>query len=126
MSVRSKLFSAVNISSVLTKAPGGIHAGGSLTGAPVTRPFIVYRVQVEDPALRGDDGDEATRTTAEFWVYDDPGTYTRVEDVLATLKTVLASVTSLRCTWLGTSPELSDDQMKAIVKYATFQIGDLS
>jgi hypothetical protein len=126
VTVRDEVYAVANHASVTSLAPGGLMSGGSLTGIVTVRPYIVYRVQDENPALRGDDEtDVATRTQVHFWVYDEPGSYKRIETVIAAIKARMKAATTIRAMWLNTSQELPDDEQKAIVKYVTFEVGDL-
>jgi hypothetical protein len=120
MSVRQNVYNVLNDVSVTSLIPGGIHAAGSLTGSEFPRPFLAYRVGAEVPALRGDDFEEATETTVQVWVYDKPGSYKTIEQVLEAVRARFRVTVALRSRWLGDSDEFADDEQKAILKYGTF------
>lgn len=126
MSVRQKTHTALNVPTLTNLLPGGLHAGGSLTGPPSARPWAVYRVQNINPALRGDDNTQAKDTVLEVWVYDDPGTFTRIEAALDVVEVLIVGSAELRCRYIGTSNELPDDELKAIFKNISFQVGELA
>lgn len=127
MSVRQNVYNVLNHSSVTTllaDGASGIHAGASLTGVPYPLPYLVYRVQTSVSELRGDDGDQAALTTVEVWVYDKPGTYKIIEQVLDAVKARFAVSDVLRSRWNGDSIELSDDELKAVVKYGSYGVAE--
>lgn len=125
MSVRQKVYNTLNVSALLTVAPGGVKAAGSLTGPAPVRPFVIYRVQDETPGLRGDDDVPAKTTNVQIWVYDDPGTFTRIEAALEIVEELMRSASGLRCTWQGRSGELPDDEQKAITKNVSYGVGEI-
>lgn len=63
---------------------------------------------------------------AEVWVYDEPGSYDRIDTIIDLLHGELVGPVpepgKVSCEWAGDSGELADDQMKAIVRNATFQL----
>jgi len=127
MSVRQNVYDILNHASVTALLAGGaagIHAGSSLEGAPYPFPYLIYRVQDSAPDLRGDDGDVQSATRLEIWVYDTPGTYKTIENVLAAAKARFPHSVALRSRWTGDSVELADDEMKAIVKYGTYAVAE--
>lgn len=103
-----------------------VFAGGALSGAPAERPFIIYRLQEVTPELRDADDVIASSQNAEVWVYDEPGSYDRIDailtDVVSALSGVVAEPGAVCATWQGNSPELSDDEMKAITRNASFRL----
>lgn len=125
MTVRDKVYAALNQPSLTNQLPGGLFAAGSMTGSVSQRPWAVYRINDETSQLRGDEEDAAKRTSAQVWVYDEPGSFKRIEQILETVLVLMKNASGLRTRWLGTSAELPDDEFKAIVKYATFQVGEI-
>lgn len=101
-------------------------SGGSLTLVPSARPFIIYRLNGETPALK--DGFETIRTTnfCEVWVYDEPGSYDRIDEIIDAVKSemvgMIVATGACACEWIGNSRELADDVFKAIVRNATFKL----
>jgi hypothetical protein len=123
MSVRQNVFGVLNdatVTALLAGGAAGIHAGASLEGSEFPRPFLVYRVGIELPVLRGDDFEEASDTNVQIWVYDAPGSYKKIEQILDAVRARFRVVDALRSRWLGDSEELADDEQKAILKYGTF------
>lgn len=116
MTTRQAVWNALNVPELTDQLPGGLRAGGSLTGPPTKRPFAVYRMNVTNPSLRGDDDVEARDETVEVWVHDDPGSYVRIEAILETVEALLKASAALRCRYNAESAELADDEMKTIVK----------
>lgn len=125
MNWRAWIFPKLQAASLSVPA-SSVFAGGSLTGAPASRPFIIYRLQGTDPLLRDDMDAVSSSTFAEVWVYDEPGSYDRIDailtDVVASLSGAVASPGAVACQWQGNSPELSDDDLKAITRNATFRL----
>ena len=103
-----------------------VFAGGSLTGAPAVRPFIVYRLQDKQSAINDGFASVASRQFAEVWVYDEPGAYDTIDsiltDVVANLSGARTDPGAVCCEWQGNSPELADDELKAITRNATFRL----
>lgn len=126
MTVRQAAYDVLNVAPVTTQLPGGLVAGGSLTGKVALRPFAVYRVQEATPVLRGDDGTERRQNVLQVWVYDEPGSYARIEAILRTIETQLVQATTLRAIWLSDSAELPDEDQKAIVKNSSYVVREIS
>lgn len=127
MSVRQNVYGILNdasITALLAGGADGIHAGGSLTGAPYPFPFLIYRIQDEFSALRGDDDDHATDTQVQVWVYDKPGSYKTIELVLDAVRAAFRSSADVRARWTGDSQEFNDDEFKAILKYGSYSVAE--
>lgn len=103
-----------------------ILAGGSLTGSPTDRPFIVYRIGSEIPRLRDGFTAVTSSRTAEVWVYDDSGSYDRIDTILDEVKALLpgpvASLGATACEWISNGGEIADDEIKALCKVGSYQL----
>lgn len=103
-----------------------VFAGGALAEVPAVRPFIVYRLNNKTAAMRDNDRAIATFDVLDVWVYDNPGSYDRIETTLEAVKVQLvgqvASVGAIACSWQGDSGELADDALKAITKNSTYRL----
>ena len=118
---------------VLALVPvGSIMSGGSLTGTPKDRPFIVIRVQDETPELRDDGKAVASSRNCAIWVYDEPGSYDRIDDIIeaiqATLQGQVVTIgaddfgAGIAAIWSGDSPELADDELAAITRNTNYRL----
>lgn len=111
---------------VACAAPIPVHAGGSINGPLPALPALVYRLQSKEPRLRDGEDVVASVQTLEVWAYDEPGSYDRIDNLLANARQWLtqdiAEEGAVACSWTGDSPELSDDAMKAIVRNSTFRL----
>lgn len=106
--------------------PAAVFAGGSITTSPNERPFIIYRIGANSPRLRDASNPVATSRFAEVWVYDDHGSYDRIDSILGTIRGELvgqvASPDKTCCEWIGDSIELADDELNAITRNSVFQL----
>lgn len=107
-------------------APASVFAGGSITVAPETKPFVIYRIGANAPRLRDGGSPVATARFAEVWVYDDPGAYDRIDSILGTIRGQLVGPVpepdKTCCEWIGDSGELADDALGAITRNSVFQL----
>lgn len=128
MTVRQKVFDGLTgtpaLLSLLAEGAAGVRAGGSVTGRIPLRPFIIYRIQEMFSALKGDDADLVTHTNVEIWVYDEPGSFTRIEDTLAVIMGLMPNIAGLKAQFRGVSGELPDDDQKAITKNVVYACWD--
>ena len=103
-----------------------VRAGGSITEPPEGFPFIVYRLQDKTARLKDDMLPVRTQQFCEVWVYDEPGSYDRIDTIIQLLRDELCGVVAqpgkVACEWSGDSGELADDAWKAIVRNTTFQL----
>jgi hypothetical protein len=103
-----------------------VKAAGSLTGSPPSHPFVLYRIGGQVPRINAADRPFIADQDAQVWVYDEPGSYNRIESYLDWLRRelpgqVVAVEGAHACVWQGTSGELADDEFKSAVKFATFK-----
>jgi hypothetical protein len=109
-----------------------IVGGGSLTGSPRRRPFVVIRVNDEFPELRDDGKAVATSRSAAIWAYDEPGSYDRIDSILEVAKDVLQGQvlsigadefpSGIAALWTNDSIELADDELAAITRSSTYRL----
>lgn len=130
MTVRQKVYDGLigsaPLTALLAVGANGVVAGGSVDGRIENRPFVVYRIQEKFSALRGDDADEVLHTNVEIWVYDEPGTYTRIEAALEVIMALVPNIVGLKAVFRGVSGELPDDEMKAITKNVVYECSERS
>jgi len=133
MNWRQWIFSKLTTeASLIAVVPAvSVHAGGSITSAPLNKPFVIYRLQEEVPRLNDEDRPLATSRSGEVWVYDDPGSYDRIDDYLKLVRDKIAGQVigvegGIACGWQGESPELSDDEFKCITRFGSFQLTGVS
>jgi hypothetical protein len=128
MSVRQKVYDGLvgtpALLSLLAEGAAGVRAGGSLEGRIDQRPFVIYRIQEMFAALRGDDSHVVTHTNVEIWVYDEPGTFTRIEAALAVIMGLMPNIVGLKAEFRGVSGELPDDDQKAVTKNVVYACWD--
>lgn len=119
-----------------------IAAAGSIEGAPKERPFILIRVGDETPELRDNAVAIATSRTASIWVYDEPGSYDLIDEIIDIIKSILqceversldaTSVPTIEDTvffsggtqsiWENDSLELADDVWSAITRNTNYRL----
>jgi hypothetical protein len=102
-----------------------VFAAGSITAPPMSRPFVIYRIQGDRPRLDDNARPLATSRSAEIWAYDDPGSYDRIESYLKEVRALAGQVIDplgIACEWQGESGELADDELKCITKFASLQL----
>lgn len=124
MTVRQRIYDGLighaPLTSLLAEGVGGVKAGSSLTGRESERPFVIYRCQEVFSALRGDDEPQVLHTNVEIWVYDEPGSFSLIEDILVVTMALVPTIPNLRAEFRGLSGELPDDEMKAITKNVVY------
>lgn len=113
-------------SGLVTATPGGIHQSRSIKEVPALKPYIMYRYLADTPRLRGDDSDRTGQRSFMVMVHDVPGSYVRIDSVLALVKALFSDVDSpaddvIRCTWTDTSEDFSDEAMGTILKWHRFR-----
>lgn len=113
-----------NRASLTEILPATSHYGaGSLNVAPEVRPWLIIKMTDEDPVP----GMKMARFQgAEIWVYDDPGSYSRIDVLLEEVRKALLDnrpvTDGMIAVWEGNSPELADDQFGAIGRFASFRL----
>lgn len=125
MSVRKLAFEAVaGNAEVLALVPAEQWvARGALTER-LTTPFVVYAIGEELPAPG-----PVRRTTVEFWVHDEPGDYTRIDDILEAIKVAAESTLQsegygyrmMVVEWTGNSGDLSDEGLHTATRTGGFR-----
>lgn len=108
----------------------GVTPEATLAGdvdTPVGRPFLNLKWGSNLPSFR----EQVTiQTTLAVWVHDTPADYSRIDQILARLRTVLQSLEGVVdgtsevqvITWNNDGPDLQDDGHRTIVKVANFSV----
>lgn len=103
-----------------------IYGGGALTGHPGAVPFVVLRFGPEVERA----GRAAREKECAVWVHDDPGSYLRIDEVLAAVRWALVGSVSeagaIAVEWQGTSPDLADDVMDTITRNTSYALTERS
>jgi hypothetical protein len=110
----------------LTLPPTSVFAGGALTEVPSVYPYMIYRVQGEQPRIKDDGQSVRSQQPLEVWVYDQTGSYDRIDAMLRAVRLLLtgpvSEVGAIACEWLSDGPELFDDELKALVKVGSYNL----
>lgn len=104
-----------------------VFQGESLDSAPVTKPFLIYRLGNSSPDNKVP---QARRQYLTVYVHDaaKPGDYTKIDEgVDAVINTLVAAPPSpenfLICArYLETSADFDDREMGTILRYVRFQL----
>jgi hypothetical protein len=115
-----------NLGPLLTIVDGveQIYGPGRLEGSPVKKPFVNVASESEIPApIPG-----RSVSSWAVYVHDDPGDYGRIQEALKAIRAALApDVGGVGqhlggiCRWAGDSPGYSDEVLKTIYRYSTYQ-----
>lgn len=108
---------------VIAQVPANrIFSGGALTGREGTTPFIVIRLLSMNMELS--EG-TAHSQTAEIWAHDKPGSYGRIDSILAAVRAALVGQVALSggiaCRWQGDSTDFADDDLGTITRNSAFR-----
>lgn len=114
----------------LTVPQTRVMAGGALDGPPASRPYVIYRFLDEGVQIKDDSRPVAKDQIVQVWVYDDPGSYDRIDSIMDALESGMpgpvvqhADYTGcIAVNWNGRGPELFDDEMKAITRFALLSL----
>jgi len=90
---------------------------------PQQRPFLQLRWGRNDEGLY-----TSTRRSLVIWVHDEPGDYTRIDNIILRLRALLPSLVPSRddngwlqgVEWTGDSEDLTDDGHKTIARNTSF------
>lgn len=107
--------------------PGGVHASTSLAKTPELKPFLMYRSVAHRPGDRGDDADINRNETYLVFVHDVPGSYVKIDAILAKLKLVFNNTKDGaagvgRSLWVEDSEDFRDEDMGTIMRYARITV----
>lgn len=106
-----------------------IYGGGSLLAPPETKPFLVIRLEPEDPGpFPG-----VSRQRASLWAHDEPGDYMRIGSVLracraalvgsgATVGQVVNAAGAVAASWQGDSGDLADPDYGTILRTSSYDL----
>lgn len=67
---------------------------------------------------------EVLHTNVEIWVYDEPGSFTRIEAILDVTMALVPTIVGLKSIFRGVSGELPDDEMKAFTKNVVYECSE--
>lgn len=99
-----------------------IISSGALTGRQDANPFIVIRMM---PMTRELGEGVAHSQNVEIWAHDQPGSYGRIDSILAAVRAALVGQVALpgavACRWQGDSGDLADDGLATITKNSAFR-----
>jgi len=90
---------------------------------PSARPFLQLRWGRNDEGL-----DVSTRRSLVIWVHDKPGDYTKIDNIILRLRTLIPTLISSRdangwlqgVEWTGDSEDLTDDGHRTIARNTGF------
>lgn len=123
---REWLYSTLSTHVPLTAYVGdNIIQTGSELEAPAHKPFLIYRLGVQSPSLRGDDATTKRIQPVQLFVHDTPGDYKRIDTILDILKSLLdtrGDSSIICCTWLEASEDMRDDVFQTITRYARLEL----
>lgn len=104
-----------------------VHGGGSLTGIPEIKPFVVIRVGAENESVPG-----ATITDLSLYFHDEPGSYNRLDDLWMRAKDALcgagqrqapvAEPGGICIKWQSTGGDLSDPGYGTLMKVSEYSL----
>ena len=124
--MRALLYAAIVASPSLTDVIPADRwiAGGSVDELP-DRPFAVIRITDAPPSVS-----KSTQPRVGIWVHDNRGSYSRIDAVLGSLRTVLAAIVDVQdannriscIEWTGDSPDLIDTDYNTNVRTASFVV----
>jgi hypothetical protein len=125
---REWLYDTLRINPSLTAfiPSSSMYGASALTGSPPSRPFLVIRVNEEASELNEDDRPVVSRREAVIWVYDEPGSYKRIDASLVAIRNILTgqvkAPSAISCRWQGDSTELVDDDLKAVTRNSAYSL----
>jgi hypothetical protein len=126
--MRSLIFSTIVTDSELIAA--GIDAATSFAvdvDTPQTRPFLQIRWGKTDVGLSRT---AVGRRTVVIWVHDEPGDYTKIDNILARIKELLPTLEGqsngsgyvIAVEWTGDSEDLADDGHGTITRNTSYSL----
>lgn len=132
MALRDYLFHLVTTDAVINAL--GITAANAFTSndaeTPQMRPFLVFRFANTTPGIPGEQ--TVNDRSFQVWVHDDPNDYTRIDDVITRVRSVLTSVFAQYTgtegqyihgvEWMGDSEDLADDEQRTITRYCEYRL----
>lgn len=96
-----------------------VFGSGSLPDTPKVRPFVIITMSTNTR-----DAAVASQQEVTVWVHDEPGGYTRIDNIITTIRnSVEGPVTEeggVFAHWTGDSDDLSDDGRGTIVRTSTY------
>jgi hypothetical protein len=88
---------------------------------PDERPFVLLRFGEQQPELP-----VALSQTVTAWVYDEPGSYLVIDEIIAAMHEALeiqiVDPDGVACVWQGDSRDLADDEWGSIFRTSTYRM----
>lgn len=99
-----------------------MYGSGSVSGNPSTKPFLTLNFGSTAPELN--DGDVVAHESQFFsvWVYDEPGSYSLIDECLAVVRAALCGRDDVICLFQGDSTDLADEDYGALTKNSTYKL----
>lgn len=99
-----------------------VFSDGALTGRVDKNPFVVIRLM---PMTRELAEGVAHGQNAEIWAHDQPGSYSRIDSILAAVRGALSGQVALpgaiACRWQSDSVDFADDGLGTISRNSLFR-----
>lgn len=125
-----------DIPEVAIDCGGRFYAAGTLgIGTVPANPDRPYCMYAQLPATAYQEVRKTSTATLrmfEFYVYDDRGDFTRIDNILAAVRETIPELvdkvdtsngaTCIEAIWTGESPDVPDDQHDTNVKFGSFQL----
>jgi hypothetical protein len=126
--MRALIYGALVNDSVLNGL--GINSESSFAidvDTPQTRPFLQIRWGLNEIGLKNT---AVSRRTLTVWVHDEPGDYTRIDEILYRVKSLLPTLDGqsnglghvVSIEWTGDSEDLADDGHGTITRNTGFSL----
>jgi hypothetical protein len=126
--MRALIYGALVNDSVLNGL--GINSENSFAidvDTPQTRPFLQIRWGLNEIGLKNT---AVSRRTLTVWVHDEPGDYTRIDEILYRVKSLLPTLDGqsnglghvVSIEWTGDSEDLADDGHGTITRNTGFSL----
>jgi hypothetical protein len=118
MDWRSWLYDVLSSNGGITALVGD-RIYSQLETPPEQKPFLVFRIT-------GDVVDVGPLTDVTVWVHDQPGSYVRIDQILALVRNVLEGPVpesgAIAAQWTGNSGDLADPDRRTVMRYSTFRL----
>lgn len=97
---------------------------------PQQRPFLTFHWGNTNPGYEDIPFPLVNERDFQVWIHDEPGDYTRIDDAIARVRTVLTGIVGAdtgagwvqEVHWLGDSDDLSDDEQGTITRFGEFRV----
>lgn len=110
----------------LLPSAASIYGSSSLTGAPAEKPFVIFTLGVWLPELKNDDKPVSHSQLLTVAAHDEPGDYTRIDDILKEVQLALSGQVpepgAICATFQGLSQDLADEHFGTAMRNAEFRL----